>query len=70
MKKFIVILLLLSQTALAKTLTLGSVSIEPSEEIKKYFPIAIYVANQLKAEGIDQGKILVARDIPEMASFV
>jgi len=63
-------LLLSPQLARGKAITLGSISAEPAAEVKKIAPFITYLAKQLLAEGIDQGKVIVARSIPEMASFL
>lgn len=62
--------LLSPQLARGKAITLGSVSAEPGAEVKKLAPFVTYLAKQLLVEGIDQGKVIVARSIPEMASFL
>lgn len=63
-------LVLLSHPAWARPITVGSISTEPAAEVKKFGPLASYLAGQLHAEGIDQGKVAVAKSIPEMASFL
>lgn len=63
-------ILLSPQTALARPINVGSVGDVPTDEIKKFLPLANYLAKQLQAEGVDQGKVVVARSIPEMAAFL
>lgn len=63
-------LLFSPQLARGKAITLGSISAEPAAEVKKFAPFVTYLAKQLLAEGIEQGKVIVARSIPEMASFL
>lgn len=65
-----VALLLLPRLALAKTITVGSVGDDAAEEIKKFLPLAKYLAKQLRSEEYDQGKVVVARTISEMATFL
>jgi len=58
-------------SAATKTLTVGSIdSKDPGGEVKKFLPFARYLAAQLKSEGIDEGKITIARSIREMAEFM
>ena len=61
--------LLLARPVMAKTIVVGSVGDVPTDEIKKFLPLVSYLAKQLQSEGIDQGKVVVARSIPEMAVF-
>ncbi len=63
-------ILLLSQLAWARPLHVGSVGLEVEEEIQKYMPLATYLARALQAEGVDQGKVVVAKGIPEMAQLL
>lgn len=58
------------QVAWAEPIRIGSIAREPAEEIKKFLPLASYLAKQLQPDGINQGIVVVARDIPEMAVFV
>ena len=67
---FLGAILLLPQLASAEPLHIGSVSPEVSAEIKKYTPLATYLALALQSEGIDQGKVVVAKSIPEMAHLL
>lgn len=62
--------LLLSRPVMAKTIVVGSIGDVPTEEIKKFLPLASYLAKQLRSEEFDQGKVVVARGIPEMADFL
>ena len=62
--------LLLSRPVNATTIVVGSVGDVPTDEIKKYLPLANHLAKQLQSEGVDQGKVVVARGIPEMANFL
>ena len=57
--------------AFAETLYIGSINQDsPANEIAKFQPIAKYLAEQLKEEGYEAGKIVVARDIPHMAKLI
>jgi len=51
-------------------LTIGTVGTEPASEIKKFHPFTSYLAKQLQGEGITEGRVVVARNISEMAAFV
>ncbi len=67
---FVGAILFLPQAAWAGPLHIGSISPQVSEEIKRYMPLADYLARALQAEGIDQGKVVVARSIPGMAQLL
>jgi ABC-type phosphate/phosphonate transport system substrate-binding protein len=67
---FVVAVLLLPQLACAGSFKLGSISIFPVTETKKFLPLAIYLARQLQSDGIDEGKVVVAGSIPAMSSFM
>jgi phosphonate transport system substrate-binding protein len=40
------------------------------DAIKRSAPLAKYLAKELQAEGIDQGKVIVVKSIPEMGNLV
>jgi phosphonate transport system substrate-binding protein len=61
---------LLPQLACAGSFKLGSISTNPFGESKKFSPLASYLARQLKSEGLDQGKVVVAESIPAMSSLL
>jgi phosphonate transport system substrate-binding protein len=67
---FVLALLLPPLVTWAKPIHIGSISTEPAAEIKTFLPIAAYLAKQLQSDGFDQGKVLVARSMPEMAAFL
>jgi phosphonate transport system substrate-binding protein len=67
---FITGLLSLPHLTWAKPLNIGSISTEPAAEIKSFLPFASYLAKQLQSEGFDQGKVVVAKSMPEMATFL
>ena len=64
------VLLLLPQLTVARTITVGSVGDVPTDEIKRFMPLANYLAKQLRAEEFDQGKVVVARSITDMAALM
>jgi len=66
----VVTALFLPRLTWAIPIQVGSVSIEPAEEIKKFLPLAAYLAKELQPEGFDQGKVVVAKNILEMAGFL
>lgn len=66
---FVGAILLLPQFVWARPLHVGSISPEAGDEIKKYTPIVAYLAKALQSEGIDQGRVVVARSISEMAQL-
>lgn len=67
---FVAAVLLLPQLACAGSFKLGSIGTSPVSEVKKFLPLATYLAQQLQAEGIDQGKVVVAESIPAMSSLL
>ena len=67
---FIAALLLLPRLACAESFNLGSISGSPVGETKKFLPLANYVARQLRSEGIEEGKVVVAESIPAMSSLL
>lgn len=62
--------LFLPQIVCASALSVGSISGSPVSEIRKFSPLARYLARQLQSEGIDQEKVIVAESIPAMAAFI
>jgi phosphonate transport system substrate-binding protein len=73
MRKFLIIMLFLSQlsmagSAIGRTLMIGYISDTPGETIKIINPFAEYLANQLGDVGIDSCKVLVVDTIPGMAN--
>lgn len=67
---FVAAVLLLPQLAGAGSFKLGSISISPLAETRKFWPLAAYLERQLQSEGIDEGKVVVAESIPAMSSFL
>lgn len=67
---FVVAVLFLPRLTWARPINIGSISIEPAEEIKKFLPLASYLGKELRSEGIDEGKVVVAKSIPEMTAFL
>ena len=61
---------LLPQLAYAASFTLGSISTAPTVESRKFWPLASYLQRQLRSEGIDDGKVVVAENIVTMSSFL
>lgn len=62
--------LLTSPMAFAASFKLGSISMHPVGETRKFLPLASYLARQLQAEGISREKVVVAESIPAMSSFL
>ena len=55
----------------SQTITLGDIDAdEPAKKIKRFKPLADYLAEHLKEFGILQGRVIIARDIEEMARFL
>lgn len=63
----IFLFLTISLPATAKTITIGTISDEPYEEIREYLPLAQYLAGQLASDGITGGKVLITKSIDETA---
>lgn len=59
-----------ANTTHARALVIGTISDEPVKEIRTYQPFAQYLAQQLTLFGIDEGKVVVARDIDHMADLI
>ena len=54
-----------------QVIVLGDIdSSEPIKKIKRFGPLADYLAAHLKEFGIDQGNVVIARDIREMGRFL
>jgi phosphonate transport system substrate-binding protein len=51
-------------------LTLGSISSDPAKEIRRFLPVAQYLAEQLASQGISKGQVLVAADMREMGALL
>lgn len=62
--------LFLPQPVSAKPIQVGSISDEAAAEMKKFLPFVNYLAKELGPEGIEQGKVVLAKNIPQMASLV
>src|SRR5262245_6828975 len=53
-----------------RSLTIGSIGIEPAAEIRNFLPLARYLAQQLAPEGIAHGGVVVADSVRQMAAFI
>jgi ABC-type phosphate/phosphonate transport system substrate-binding protein len=62
--------LLLPQLAYTASFTIGSINTAPMVESAKFWPLVSYLERQLRSEGIDDGKIVVAESIPAMSAFL
>ncbi len=63
-------LLLQGGSVSAKELTIGTISDEPVKEIRTFLPFSKYLARQLEGFGIDDGSVVIARDIDHMAALI
>ena len=43
---------------------------EPAKKIKRFQPLADYLADRISDYGIETGQVVIARDIEEMAGFL
>ena len=62
--------LLLPHIVWSATLNIGSIGSKPSKEIKRFMPLVKYLEKELKTEGIDKVKVVVANDISKMAALL
>ena len=54
-----------------RTIVLGDIDDrDPAKKIKRFMPLAGYLAGSLKEYGIERGDVVIARDIDEMARFL
>lgn len=54
----------------ARPLVLGSISSDPTDEMKDWLPFVRHLAGQLGGEGISQGTVHVVRDVMGMAGLL
>jgi phosphonate transport system substrate-binding protein len=55
----------------ARVLTLGTIdAYEPRKQIERFQPLADYLAANLQDQGIEQGRVMIARDFYEMAQLL
>ena len=55
----------------SQTITLGDIdSEEPVKKIKRFTPLAEYLAERLESFGITQGRVVIANDIEEMGRLL
>ncbi len=52
--------------SVAKTLTIGTISASPVEEIETFQPFADFLAGKLAADGIDTVKVVIASDVADI----
>ena len=56
--------------ASAEPLVIGSIHREAAAEIKKFLPLANYVERHLQPEGVNEARIVVAKDVSQMATLL
>jgi phosphonate transport system substrate-binding protein len=54
----------------AEPLVIGSIHHEVTAEIKKFLPLADYLGKHLQSEGVNEAKIVVAKDISQMGTLL
>lgn len=59
-----------AEPAWARTLVVGSISLDPVGEARAFQPFVDYLAGKLRSQGIDQGKVVVADSIDKMAAMI
>lgn len=60
----------LTHPVLAASLTIGTISNTPVKEIRQYTPVAQYLATRIGYPRLDEGRVIVARDIRHMAEMI
>jgi len=63
-------LLFFPHLAYTASFTVGSISATPTVESGKFWPLVSYLERQLRSEGIEGGKVIVAESIPAMSAFL
>ncbi len=53
-----------------KFIKVGTITSEPKEEVETYRPFVQYLASQLKEQGIESEKVVVATSVDEMVSLL
>jgi phosphonate transport system substrate-binding protein len=56
--------------AWTEPLTIGSISLEPAAEARKFLPLGRYLAQELRPDGIDDGRVAIAGSIRQMVAFI
>jgi len=56
--------------AQAKTLTIGTISADPVDDIRAFTPFSNYLGRQLAGDGIDKVKVLIAPGIPDIVTML
>ena len=56
--------------ASAEPVIIGSIHREAAAEIKKFLPLANYVGRHLQPEGINEARIVVVKDVSQMATLL
>jgi hypothetical protein len=65
----IAVLLVRAPLANARSLVIGAVAADPSEEMTELFPLADYLARRLGEFGIEKGAVVVVGSLREMADL-
>ena len=58
------------EMAVARPLTVATIGENAADETKKFWPFTRYLAKELQSAGIDEGKVVVAKDMAQMAAFL
>lgn len=62
--------MVLSISATAATLRIGTISADPAKEMKEFQPLAAYLKSRLGNHGIDSVVVVVAQDVRQMANLL
>lgn len=67
---FVLVFFSLPHAVEAASIHVGSVALQPADEIKRFWPIVNYLTEKLRPEGINQGKVVVVKSISGMAELL
>lgn len=67
---FTAVALTMAPPSWAKTLTIGTISTNPVDEIRTFQPFADYLAGELAGDGIDAVKVVIAANVNQMSTML
>lgn len=65
-----ILLLLTFNLAVAREITIGSINKDPMEEVEVFTPLASYLGEELRDEGISGGRAMIAKNIAHMVELM
>lgn len=66
----VIVMALLPRPSWPDPISVGTIDTDAAKGMKQFLPLATYLGKHLRSEGIDGGRVVVARGIPEMAAFL